>query len=191
MKVWLRCCVEWVVFFFLNCRHSTLLHFVSCGCVNCWSSAEGDVGKFDVETHLGGFWLRGRFVKTLFIAMFLRGKLTNIVTCAWMLPYMVSDCSMSRSGRNDDEFLVFRSRGPIRTVKFREVYLSVGDCNAVHWPEKSLEFTRCCLIVRAKSLAGASTEKNHSVILSSCEAEIEENMSTRREENSGLPNSFS
>ena len=30
----------------------------------------------------------------------------KIMTCAWMLPYMVNDCLMSRSGRNDDELCV-------------------------------------------------------------------------------------
>ena len=74
--------------------------------------------------------------KRLFSAMFLRGRLMKIMTCAWMLLYMVNDCLMSRSGRNDDEFLVFRSRGPICTVKFREVYLSVGDCDALRKPHK-------------------------------------------------------
>ena len=36
-----------------------------------------------------------------------------------------------------------------------------------------------------KRVSGGPTEKNASVDLSSCEAEIEENVSTRREENSG------
>ena len=109
------------------------------------------------------FWHQRRFVKRLFSARFLRSRLMKMTTCAWMLLHMVSDCSMSRSGRNDDEFLVFRSLGPIRTVKFREVFLSVGDCDALRKPEKFLDFTRCCLIVAAKRVAGAPTEKNASV----------------------------
>ena len=45
------------------------------------------------------------------------------------------------SGRSDDESLVFRSGRPICTVKFREVYLSVGECNAVPHTVKFPEFT--------------------------------------------------
>ena len=36
---------------------------------------------------------------------------------------------------------MFRSGGPICTVKFREVYLSVGDCASLRKPVKFLEFT--------------------------------------------------
>ena len=85
---------------------------------------------------------------------------------------------------------MFRSRRSTCTVRFREVYLSV-DCDALPKPVKFLKFTRGCVIVVSKRVAGASTEKNACVILSSCEAEIEENMSTRREEDSGQPNLFS
>ena len=86
---------------------------------------------------------------------------------------------------NDDEFLVFRSRGPIRTVKFREVYLSVDDCDALRKPRKvSRSHTR--LFDRSvEDSGGAPQEKHASVIHPSCEAEIDENMSTRREEDSG------
>ena len=87
---------------------------------------------------------------------------------------------MSRSDNIDAEFLVFRSRRSTCTVMFREVHLSV-DFDALRNAVKFLSFTRCCLIVGAKRVAGGPTEKNASVVLSSCEAEIEENMSARRE----------